>query len=139
MKITRSKAVWLGLGVLAGTALASRNRLRKRRHVPSQRPQIATWRFDHQFRILPAGENLRVELTSPAIVHWTVNQWDDVEDTRTTEIEPDVHVADLPAKALRPGSRLQFTLYWPNVKRWEGQDFEVRVEPAEERAVRAAG
>ncbi len=77
--------------------------------------------------MLPAGQKLRIELTTPAVVHWTVDQWDTAHDTRTT---PDngVHVADLPTASLKNGTRIQFTFFWPEVNRWEGEDFELIVE-----------
>jgi glucoamylase len=83
---------------------------------------------------MPAGEKLRIELTSPAIVHWTVDQWDTAHDTRTIA-ENGLYVADLPTASLASGMRIQFTFFWPEVNRWEGEDFEVRVQ---EGAVRYA-
>jgi hypothetical protein len=98
--------------------------------VADNMPRLATWRFDRRFRTLPAGSTLRTQLDSPAVVHWTVNQWDTVEDTHTTEIAPGVHVADLATEDLPPATRVHFTFYWPDVKRWEGADFELRIEAA---------
>lgn len=98
------------------------------------RSRVGAWTFDHQFSVLPLGENLRVELTSPAVVHWTVDQWDTAHDTRTVA-ENGFHAVDLPTSALSSGTRIQFTFFWPEVNRWEGEDFEVRLE---EGAVRYA-
>ena len=38
------------------------------------------------------------------------------------------HVADLPTTRLRRGDRVDLTFYWPEVDRWEGNDFVVCVE-----------
>jgi len=92
-----------------------------------QRPGAGAWSFDHRFTALPAGRNLRVELATPAIVHWTVDQWDTAHDTRTAP-ENGIHVAELPTASLKSGTRIQFTFFWPEVNRWEGEDFEVTVE-----------
>lgn len=90
------------------------------------RADRATWRFDSRLGVLPAGKAFRVELTAPAAVRWTTDRWNTAHDTRTVFVNG-VHVADLPTAGLPPGSRVQFTFFWPDVNRWEGQDFEVNV------------
>jgi glucoamylase len=107
---------------------------RIRRRARRSRSRVGAWTFDHQFHAMPTGENLRVEVTSPAVVHWTIDQWDTAHDTRTAA-ENGLHAAELPTSALGSGTRIQFTFFWPDVNRWEGEDFEVRVE---EGAVRYA-
>jgi glucoamylase len=94
--------------------------------------------MDHPLGLLPHGRTLRIRLASPGVVHWTVNQWDDVQDVPTSESASNVHTVDLPTASLPPGTRLQFTFYWPKVRRWEVQDFEIQIEGAE-RGARAAG
>lgn len=96
------------------------------------------WRFDHQFRRLAEGKPLRVEAASPAVVHWTVDQWDNVQDTRTHEVSEGVHVAELATGRLKPGARVQFTFFWPGVNRWEGEDFELRIAPSGAAAAQTA-
>lgn len=86
----------------------------------------AVWRFSNRFVLIAPGKTLRLELTSPAIVRWTTNGWDTVRDTRTVEMDG-MHLADLETGSLDVGSRVQFTFYWPEANRWEGQDFDVRV------------
>ncbi len=81
-----------------------------------------------------AGRMLHVELTSPAIVHWTSDRWDSVHDTPTIEAEHGLHVADLATESLEPGTRIQFTFFWTDAKRWEGEDFEILVECARQHA-----
>jgi hypothetical protein len=151
MRITRSRAFWLsfaaGSAFAATLAVIGRSRYRRRSAPQRRRPDVEdctsrlrTWRFNDRIATLPAGHTLRIELSSPGMVHWTANQWDAVEDTRTTEIAPGVHVADLATEALPTGARLQFTFYWPAVNRWEGGDFEMRVgAPAGELARTALG
>jgi hypothetical protein len=141
----RTWVVALAGGSLAGLALYLWQSRRRRAPVfragrtslARDRSQLS-WRFDHRFRVLPAGGALRIDVQSPAIVHWTTNQWDRVQDTRTEELEPDLHVAELPTGEMPPGIRVQFTFYWPRVNRWEGEDFEVLVGEATERTVRSA-
>jgi hypothetical protein len=141
MKLRPGKAFWLSAAAGSAVMAVLLTRRRTRRHTraaPSgYRTRIAheasrhvAWRFDRRFRALPAGKALRIETVSPALVHWTANQWDSVEDTHTTEIARGVHAADLATEELPPGVRVHFTFYWPEVNRWEGEDFEVRIDAA---------
>ncbi len=149
MKLVRSKAFWMSLATgsaVTVAVLAMRRKARSRRPAPQgyrtrvtgDSSQRVAWRFDRQFHTLPAGNTLRIEVHSPAVVHWTANQWDSVEDTHTTEIAAGVHVADLATESLAPGTRVQITFYWPEVNRWEGEDFELTIEAAAGETVRAA-
>ncbi len=130
-----------GLAVYAwrrNSAYAEPVRHARKTHFTNDRSQVAVWRFDQRFRVLPAGKALRIELASPAIVHWTTNQWDKVQDTRTADVGRDVHAAELETTELPPNTRIQFTFYWPKVNRWEGEDFELRIAESGERSVRSA-
>ncbi len=131
-----------GSAVGAAIYVWQKNRRRPGRARPTRlardRSQVAGWRFDNRFRTLSAGRALRIETESPVIVHWTTNQWDSVEDTKSREVERGLHAVELPTGELKPGTRVQFTFYWPQAKRWEGEDFEVWVEEATERTVRSA-
>ncbi len=141
MNATKSRTLWLTLGAAGSVAAAfaiyrwRRNGMRSARpRLTEDRGNLAIWRFDRRFVNLPAGKVMRIELSTPAIVHWSTNQWDAVQDTRTTEIAPGVHAADLNTENLAPDTRLQFTFYWPQASRWEGEDFEVRIEYAKQYA-----
>jgi glucoamylase len=102
--------------------------------VPDARPSklarrvedCVIWRFANRFALIAPGKTLRLELTSPAIVRWTTDGWDTVHDSRTVPMDG-AHIADIDTLGLEPGERVQFTFYWPDVNRWEGQDFDVRL------------
>ena len=115
MKITRSRTFWLSFAAgsaVAATLVVIGRSLHRRRGVPQRhRPDVEdgkshlrTWRFGDRIATMPAGYTLRIELSSPGMVHWTANQWDVAEDTGTTEIAPGVHAADLATEALPPGA-----------------------------------
>jgi glucoamylase len=61
-------------------------------------------------------------------VRWSVDGWRTVHDTATRDTTLGVHVSDLRTGDVGRGDRVHFTLYWPNVERWEGVDFLVGVE-----------
>jgi glucoamylase len=87
----------------------------------------ATWRFNQKCRVIPAGKILRVELWEPAVLHWSVDDWQSTQDTKTRDTGLGIHVADVPTERLAPASTVRFTLYWPRANRWEDEDFAVQV------------
>lgn len=89
--------------------------------------RCALWRFDTRSPVLPAGKILRLEVTAPAIVRWTDDDWQTSHDVWTVPVDG-AYAADLDTTDLRPGSRVRFTFYWPEARRWEGEDFEARIE-----------
>ena len=95
-----------------------------------ERPSVPwfCWRFTQQVRALPAGLQLRLEVTASARVHWTCGdgEWRDVE-TRHTGLG--IHLVDLPTTELAAGATITFTFFWTERNAWEGRNFEVQVEP----------
>jgi glucoamylase len=137
----RGTAVWVSVAAAGALAAVAAYRWRGRSlhfggngRLTQDRTRLALWRFDRQFATLPPGKVLRVELSSPGIVHWTFNQWDSAEDTRTIQVDRVLPVAELPTAGLEPGARVQFTFYWPQAGRWEGEDFLVRIAEAAQSA-----
>jgi glucoamylase len=89
---------------------------------------LAIWRFNHKCQTMPTGKMLRVEVLDAAVVHWTVDGWQTSHDAETQDTGLGIHVTDLPTDDLPAGTGLAFSLYWPAEHRWEGMDFEVRIE-----------
>jgi glucoamylase len=88
----------------------------------------ALWRFNNKARTMPAGKILRVETRAAAVVHWSGDGWQTVQDTPTRDTGLDMYVADLPTTGLPAGATVTFTFRWPAANRWEGRNFEVQVE-----------
>ena len=86
------------------------------------------WRFNHKIRSMPAGKTLRIETLAPASIHWSADGWSTVQDTTTHAIGLGIHIAELTTAGLTAEARIRFTFYWPEVARWEGADFTVRIE-----------
>ncbi len=138
----RRKRFWL---LLAGTAsvaaaifyvfrtgLAERVTARRRALTGENHAhRRSTWGFDRRATTLRSGANLRIQAPAAAVVHWSTDQWDTVRDTPLARLRSGVYAVDLPTEHLAPGSRVLFTFYWPDAKRWEGQDFQLTVQPAE--------
>ncbi|MCA0035052.1 glucan 1,4-alpha-glucosidase [Mesorhizobium sp. B263B2A] len=84
-----------------------------------------TWRFNNKIRALPGGKTLHVELLAPATVHWSIDNWTTVQDSKTEENAFGIHLVDLPVAGLPSGSTLTFTFFWPGTGDWENVDFSV--------------
>jgi glucoamylase len=88
----------------------------------------ASWRFNHKCQSIPAGKTLRIEVLQPARIHWSTNDWKDSQDMDTSDTGLGVYIADLPSKDLASGAEIVFTIYWLDQDRWEGKDYQVRIE-----------
>jgi glucoamylase len=58
------------------------------------------------------------------MIHWSIDGWRTVTDTRTRDTGFGIPVADLPVPS-GTDSRIRFTFLWIEAGRWEGTDFEV--------------
>ncbi|MGC1107486.1 MAG: glycoside hydrolase family 15 protein [Candidatus Acidiferrales bacterium] len=88
---------------------------------------LSTWRFNHMAKHLLEGTSLRVEVLTPAIVHWSGDDWKTVADVKTVDSGLGLHYVDLPTNKLPIGGKVTFTFFWPDANRWEGANLEVGV------------
>ncbi len=91
--------------------------------VEKKHSRFENWRFTDKIRSLGKGKDLRIEVLAPAMVHWTIDNWQTAHDLETRDTKLGVYVADLPAHQLPAAGELAFTFYWPETNRWEGKDF----------------
>ena len=85
------------------------------------------WRFNHKIRSMPAGKMLRIETLAPAVIHWSTDDWNTIQDATSHDVGLGIHIVDLATQALPKGKPITFTFYWPDADRWEGTDFIVRI------------
>ena len=85
------------------------------------------WRFNHKIRSMPTDKMLRVETLVPAIIHWSGDDWQTINETKTTDTGVGMYYADLPTTKIPEGKQVLFTFYWPQADRWENKDFSVSV------------
>ena len=93
-----------------------------------RRCTIFTWRFNNKPRSIPCGKTLRLDLLSPAMVHWSFDGWQTAQDSSTWDTGLGVHVVDLPTEKLTVGRKIVFTFYWLRENWWQGADFSVTVD-----------
>ena len=77
---------------------------------------------------MPRNKKLRIVLLTPALLHWSIDEWKTSVDTNTRDTGLGIHTLDLPTASLPVGSTVVFTFYWPQENRWEGKDYSVTVE-----------
>ena len=82
-----------------------------------------------QIRTMPAGKTLRITSAERFQVRWTADAWQTAHTLDSTQLGLAGSYADLPTEPGHEGM-LTFTLYWPDENRWEGKNFDVRVEAA---------
>ena len=96
--------------------------------VEKKKSEYFSWRFNNKTKSMPGGKKLRIELLSPAMVHWSIDNWKTWQDTKTRDTGLGIHAADLPSHSLATGSQIIFTFCWQQENRWEGRDYFINVE-----------
>jgi glucoamylase len=85
------------------------------------------WRYNHKCRVVPRGNTLRIEVLSPAVIHWSADEWKTSKDVTSQDTGIGVHIVDLHTSKVVGKAALSFTFYWPETKEWEGTNFSVQV------------
>jgi glucoamylase len=88
---------------------------------------IDVWRFNHKCQGMKKGNTLRIEVLSPALIHWSADGWKSTKDVKTKDSGLGVYYADIPTKKLPAGASVVFTIFWPEEERWQGADFHVQI------------
>jgi len=86
------------------------------------------WRFNHKIRSIPFGKILRVETLSPATIHWSVDDWNTVNDSQTHGVDLGIYMADLTTESLAEGAQVKFTFFWLQENRWENVDYTINID-----------
>jgi glucoamylase len=69
-----------------------------------------------------------VQTTRAAVVHWSRDGWTTTQDTPSRAGSAlGIEYADLDTAALPLHGTIEFTLYYPEEQRWEGQDYRVTI------------
>jgi len=89
--------------------------------------QFEVWKPNRHIRFMRAGEILRVHGASAFTLHWSSDNWKNVQDTKSTTNALQIHFVDLADIATKSGICVRFTFHWTNTDRWEGQDYSVTV------------
>ena len=77
-------------------------------------------------RFARAG-GLMIAVPSPALVRWSVDGWQTVQDTPTRDTELGLHAIELDAALLGNAGQIDFTVQWQPSGDWVGQNFHVAI------------
>ena len=97
---------------------------RAKRRVP-----VEIFRLDRQVESIPAGRKLRLLADDSFNLVWTVDNWQTVHRAESHAVGYAGHFADMETEPGKAG-QLIFTIQWRKDQRWEGRNFEVRLDPA---------
>ena len=92
------------------------------------RPSIEVWKVNRQVQCVPAGSLLCVMASTPFSLHWSDNEWANVQDTASTPTSIGLEYVDIPV-AKTQIAPIRFTFYWPQQSEWQGRNYQVDVTP----------
>ncbi len=100
-----------------------------KRYVEEKRTsKFALWSFNNKCREMSYGKILRVETLAEAQVRWSYDGWKTFQDIPASNSGLEIYYADIMSDKLKKGSKIQFTFYWPEPKKWENEDFEIEIK-----------
>jgi len=87
------------------------------------------WTVRHSLRRVKRGKILRIILAAEASIVWSSNNGASTSTLEMTHNAPlNLWFADLPTADFPPDSVIEFTLFWKADQRWEGTNWQVKIE-----------
>ncbi len=80
---------------------------------------------------LPEGAELTVALTEPGVFRWSIDGWQNIQESRTTANSLGLHTVQIDTRALRSGQSIDLTYRLEPSGEWAGEDFRLEVVPAQ--------
>jgi glucoamylase len=91
-----------------------------------QRRPLEVWKFNRQVRTIEAGTILRIQASSPFLLHWTTDYWQHSTDAKSKPTAIGIEFVDIPVPQ-QEAAPIRFTLFWTEENRWEEKDYAVKV------------
>jgi glucoamylase len=101
-----------------------------------KRNTIEVWKLNRQVPEAAAGTLLRIQASSPFLLHWTSDEWQHSTDTQSRATGVGIEFVDI----LLPQQKapIRFTFLWVEENCWEGKDYKVEIQARAETQVRMA-
>lgn len=64
---------------------------------------------------------------APALIHWSLDNWETYTDTETRDNGLGIHLVDIEL-VNKNAEKILFTFFWKENNWWENKDFEVKVQ-----------
>lgn len=87
---------------------------------------LTVWKWNKRIKRARPNERVRIAVFTPALLHWTKDDWKTYQDYKTLDSGLGVYYCDL--GSFPPGTTLKFTFYWSGEGHWENQDFEILID-----------
>jgi glucoamylase len=85
------------------------------------------WRFMLPCEEITKGNNLRIETNASTTVRWTVDAWQRITETDSTDTGFGIHYTDIKAEMLT-GKEIIFTFFWKEAGHWENRNFSIDIK-----------
>ncbi len=89
--------------------------------------KLEVWKPNRQPRTVRVGMTLRIQTPASFVLRWTRDEWQLVQDTKSTDTTVGIDYVDIPV-ASDQRAPIRFTFFWPDQERWEGRDYAVNIE-----------
>jgi glucoamylase len=100
------------------------------------RKDLEVWTPTRQVREAATGQVLRIQAPESFRLHWSNDGWASATDTPSTPTGIGIEFADIAIRGNQTAP-VQFTFFWTGCNRWEGQDYEVRIQQKSSRGLAA--
>ncbi len=94
---------------------------------PRQPSSLQVWKSNRHARSVARGGRLRILASENFTLHWSKNEWHDVEDSDATPTPLGFYYVDIDALAA-DNAPIRFTFKWRDTGAWEGRDYAVAIE-----------
>lgn len=98
-----------------------------------RRSLVEVFRIDRQVEKMVAGRTLRILADDRFALIYTVDDWQSVYTEESRSLGVAGHCIDVKTEPDQAGSVI-FTMHWGQSDRWEGRNFEVRLDPVHDLA-----
>ena len=94
--------------------------------------RIEVFKLRRQIQSIQAGKVLRIIAAAPFQLHATLDSWASVKQVNSRDLGYSGSFADLPTAPADPSAKqseqLSFTIFWTEENRWEGRNFDIKIE-----------
>jgi hypothetical protein len=98
-----------------------------------RRSLVEVFRIERQVKKMVAGRTLRILADDHFALIYTVDDWQTVYTEQSRSMGVAGHFVDVKTEPNQAGSVI-FTMHWGQSDRWEGRNFEVRLDAVHDQA-----